>query len=433
MQYTGMELLWLLIIYSFLGWVIETAAGTVKKKRFVNRGFSTGPFCLVYGVAAVLMTVTMQELVSHLFFLFLGCAALATAVEWYTGKLLERLNQHKWWDYSDKKWNFDGYICLQYTVLWGILGVLSVCFTDRLLVRIYRAVPGLFREILLFTLLFLILLDVSVSATAVFRIRRRMPAAARQWNRKVAVVTQKFAGWIMKCVEARMGKAYPVIFEAADRIEKHGKFAEGCGFYKLFWLFLIGAVLGDFTETIFCRVTAGVWMSRSSLVWGPFSIVWGFAVVCATVLLYKDREKPDRHIFIIGTLLGGAYEYVCSVLTELVFGKVFWDYSRIPFNLGGRINLLYCFFWGIAAVVWIKLLYPKFSAWIEKIPVLSGYILTWILAVFMAVNMMVSAMALIRYDARAHGEPADSAWEKVLDKHFDDARMKAVYPSAIEK
>lgn len=63
-------------------------------------------------------------------------------------------------------------------------------------------------------------------------------------------------------------------------------------------------------------------------------------------------------MFLTGTLLGGAYEYLCSVFTELVFGKVFWDYSKIPFNLGGRINLLYCFFWGIAAVVWFKILFP---------------------------------------------------------------------------
>lgn len=68
-------------------------------------------------------------------------------------------------------------------------------------------------------------------------------------------------------VEKRMAKAYPVIMEKTEQIEKEGNFAEGCGFYKLFWLFLIGAVLGDFTETIFCRLTAGVWMSRSSLVW----------------------------------------------------------------------------------------------------------------------------------------------------------------------
>lgn len=196
---------------------------------------------------------------------------------------------------------------------------------------------------------------------------------------------------------------------------------------------MIGCLLGDITETIFCRITAGEWMSRSSLVWGPFSIVWGMAIVLATVLLYKDREKADRHIFIVGTLLGGAYEYACSVLTEIFFGRVFWDYSKIPFNLGGRINLLYCFFWGIAAVVWIKGLYPKFSGWIEKIPKVTGYILTWILVVFMAADMLVSAAALIRYDARSKGDKADNVIEYILDDRFDDERMERIYPNAIEK
>lgn len=123
MQYTLTECVWLVIVYSFLGWTIETVTGTIKKKTFVNRGFSTGPFCLVYGIGALVMVVAFQELKSNLFFLFLGCAVLGTMLEWITGKLLERMNQHKWWDYSDKRWNFDGYICLQYTVLWGILGM----------------------------------------------------------------------------------------------------------------------------------------------------------------------------------------------------------------------------------------------------------------------------------------------------------------------
>lgn len=433
MKYAGMELVWLLLVYSFFGWVIETIAGTVKKKKFVNRGFSSGPFCLIYGIAAVMMTTTMQELIEYPFFLFLGCAILATVIEWFAGKLLERLNQHKWWDYSEKKWNFDGYICLQYSILWGILGVLTVRFADRWLVQIYDWIPELFRTILMTSLLVLMALDLSVSLAAVFNIRRQIPAATRQWNHRVAVWTQRFARWIISRVERRMEKAYPVIFETTEQIAKQGTFAEGCGFYKLFWLFFIGAVLGDFTETIFCRITAGEWMSRSSLVWGPFSIVWGLALVFATVLLYKDREKPDRHLFIAGTLLGGAYEYICSVFTEIAFGKVFWDYSKIPFNLGGRINLLYCFFWGIAAVIWIKLLYPHFSRWIEKIPVLWGYVLTWTLAVFLAVNMAVSVMALVRYEKRAAGDLADSAWEKIMDEHFDDNRMEKIYPNAIER
>ena len=124
---------------------------------------------------------------------------------------------------------------------------------------------------------------------------------------------------------------------------------------------------------------------------------------------------------------------MCSVLSELVFGKVFWDYSKIPFNLNGRVNLLYCFFWGIAAVVWIKGLYPRISGLIEKIPKLWGYILTWILAAFMVVNMLVSSLALIRYDQRAGGPAAESGWERIIDTHFDDERMQQTYPNAITK
>ena len=134
----------------------------------------------------------------------------------------------------------------------------------------------------------------------------------------------------------------------------------------------------------------------------------------------------------MGTFLGGAYEYTCSVLTELCFGKVFWDYSKIPFNLGGRINLLYCFFWGIAAVVWIKGIYPVMSAWIEKIPMRFGKAATWILLVFFCVDMAVSGLALVRSSEREKGIPADSAWQQVMDEHYGDDVLKKIYPNALK-
>src|SRR5699024_4813496 len=114
--------------------------------------------------------------------------------------------------------------------------------------------------------------------------------------------------------------------------------------------------------------------------------------------------------------LGGAYEYICSVFTELMFGKVFWNYSEIPFNLGGRINLLYCFFWGIAAVIWIKGLYPIMSSWIERIPVKAGKILSWVILVFFCCNIVVSGLALIRSDQRAKGVPAEHTWQNIMDE-----------------
>ena len=127
--------------------------------------------------------------------------------------------------------------------------------------------------------------------------------------------------------------------------------------------------------------------------------------------------------------MGGAYEYVCSVFTELVFGTIFWDYSHLPFNLGGRINLLYCFFWGIVAVVWLKFIYPFLSRLIEKLPVRAGRISTWVLVVFMVCDMALSSLALARYFQRQTEPDAPvNAVTAFLDQRFPDERMSASTP-----
>lgn len=433
MKYSGYELWWLFFIYSFLGWVIETAVATGKKRRFVNRGVFSGPVCFVYGVSAVLMTVTLWELLEDPVFLFLGCTIEATVVEWVTGKVLERMNHHKWWDYSRKKWNFDGYICLSYSVLWGCLGVLGVCYGNEIFSILFKFLPEFVGKVLVYAMVFVGAVDAVVSLAAILHIQKRVPTQVQNFDRQLGLWTGRLRQWLVSHVENRMVRAYPGIDERTQKEKREGCFAEGCGFYKLFWLFFIGALLGDLVETVFCRYSMGRWMSRSSLVWGPFSIVWGLAIAAATMLLHRDNDKPIRNIFILGTLLGGAYEYICSVFTELVFGKVFWDYSKHPLNLGGRINLLFCLFWGAAAVVWIKFFYPKVSRIIEKIPQRVGKTMTWGLVLFLSVNILVSMLALIRYDTRSSRKEAAYRWERVMDEHFDDIRMEEIYPNAIKR
>ncbi|MFG6347578.1 MAG: putative ABC transporter permease, partial [Lachnospiraceae bacterium] len=142
MNYTFYETAMLFFTYSFLAWLAETAVATIKEKDFRNRGFASGPFCFIYGFTAVIIAVFFQELKEDAFFLFLGSMAVATAAEWFTGKILERMKQKKWWDYSAKKWNFDGYICLQYSLLWGLLGFLSVRYVNGFITRLYGILPG---------------------------------------------------------------------------------------------------------------------------------------------------------------------------------------------------------------------------------------------------------------------------------------------------
>ena len=116
--------------------------------------------------------------------------------------------------------------------------------------------------------------------------------------------------------------------------------------------------------------------------------------------------------------------------SSVLFGVIFWDYSGFKFNLGGRVNLLYCFFWGIAAVVWIRYGYPLVAKLMAN---LKKHILPWmtvVLTVFMAVNMGLSALALARYDARTSGLAPANQLDVFLDEHFDNARMERVYPNA---
>ena len=108
----------LYLVYSFLGWVGETVVATFRGKRFANRGMAAGPFCFVYGTTAILMAVGFADMHTKPVVLFVACMLTATVVEWLTAKLLERLHNRKWWDYSDKKFNLNGYVCLQYSVLW---------------------------------------------------------------------------------------------------------------------------------------------------------------------------------------------------------------------------------------------------------------------------------------------------------------------------
>lgn len=428
MVVTFYEIAVLFFAYSFLAWLAETAIATYKEKDFKNRGFVSGPFCFVYGFTGVLLTVFLQELRKDTFFLFLGCTVISTAVEWYTGKLLARMKQKKWWDYSDKKWNFDGYICLQYSLLWGGLGFFAVRYGNGLVLGLYEMLPEAVAKLSVWALFLIGWIDLAGSVLCVYHMEEKLPRLFG-WNRRLQEWTCRMTARLSGHIEERFVRSYPSMLQRQEDASAE----EACSLVQLFWLFLTGAFLGDLVETVFCRLTAGVWMSRSSLVWGPFSVVWGLAIALATALLYKDRDKQDHSLFWTGVFLGGAYEYICSVFTELCFGKVFWDYSGIPFNLGGRINLLYCFFWGIAAVVWIKALYPHVARWIEILLKKTGWALTGVAVLFLAVNLLISVLALVRYDTRADGKQAQTKWEQAMDEHFDDARMERIYPNAISQ
>ena len=431
----------LFFLYSFLGWAAEVLFSFLTRKKFVNRGFLTGPLCPIYGFGILFINTFLAPLREDYFFLFAGSTVVATVFEYLANRLLEAATGAKWWDYSRYRFNVGGDVCLACSAFWGAGAVVTVRWVHPVLAGLVGMIPPVLAAVLAAGLLAVFALDVAATTGAVVRLRGRYTltaeqlAALEQAAGLPARLRERALGHLLRRMERTApALARPEELRAgwlARREKARTTFAYGVGFYKLTWLFVIAALLGDIIETLYCRLTAGVWMSRSSLVYGPFSIVWGFGAVLMTVLLERFQDRNDRYVFLAGMVLGGAYEYICSVLSEKLFGAVFWDYSGFRFNLGGRINLLYCIFWGIAAVVWIKMVYPFFSRRIERIPMRPGRVLTWVLVVLLAADMGISALALGRYSERAAGVPAESAAAVYLDEHYPDERIERIYPNAI--
>lgn len=430
MHYSFIQLCCFFLIYSFLGWVLGVVIGALKNKQFANTGFMLLPLCPSYGFGALMISVFLTELHNQYIFLFISGAILGAFVCITTGVFLEHILHKKWWDYSKGRLQFQGYLNIWHLMFFGLAAILILKAGNPLIVLLIKWIPSIVMNAVLIVLFAIIALDLLLNALSLFQWRFQL-AHMQALGEQMETTTQRLGSYITAHVQNRLLHAYPqlrlkLIFQKNEK----DCFAQGCCFYKLFWLFFIAAFLGDIIETVFCRLSMGVWMSRSSLVYGPFSVVWGLGCAMFTAFLYKYKDKPVWFIFGAGTILGGVYEYVCSVFTELVFGTVFWDYSKLPFNLGGRINLLYCLYWGVAAVVWFKVVYPFLSGLIERIPVRAGTILTWICIAFMFVNVVTSVLALSRYSARQQGTAAESSVEVFIDNHFDDARMNKIYPKA---
>ncbi len=159
-------------------------------------------------------------------------------------------------------------------------------------------------------------------------------------------------------------------------------FARGMNIYEILIISYIGSFLGVITEMIWCLLTRGYVESRAGLVYGPFNLLYGAGAVAMTLALYSFRNRGRWLSFLGGFVVGSIVEYVCSWGQELLIGSKSWDYSHMPFNLNGRICLLYSIYWGVLGVLWVKTIYLFMAELIMKLPQEFGKIATWILFVF---------------------------------------------------
>ena len=164
------------LVYSFLGWVGEVLFTAVVHRKYQDRGVLSGPLCLLYGVGGLVITFALGDIREGWFFLLVFSAVYATVIEWIGGHILEYTTHTRWWDYSDFPFNIGGYICLEFSLLWGVGTVVVMKAVHPVIAGLVEMVPQMVGFVLMCILYACYAADVVVTAFAASDLARELDA-----------------------------------------------------------------------------------------------------------------------------------------------------------------------------------------------------------------------------------------------------------------
>lgn len=129
------------LVYSILGWIVESIYMSICNRKLTNRGFVRGPICPIYGFGALSVYFLLRPFRDNYIALYLLGALVATLIEWVTAKFMIRIFGYLWWDYRDKPFNYKGILCLESTLAWGLYTLILFIFLQNIVEGIVNAMP----------------------------------------------------------------------------------------------------------------------------------------------------------------------------------------------------------------------------------------------------------------------------------------------------
>ena len=199
---------------------------------------------------------------------------------------------------------------------------------------------------------------------------------------------------------------------------------------KIFWIFLIGSILGYGIEMIVGLVQNGHFVSRQGLLFGPFIQVYGVGLVAYYLVISNIKKKSYIKIFFITMLLGGIVEYLFSYFQETWFGTISWDYSNLLFNIHGRTSLLHCLYWGIGGVLFVRFILPLIRNLNEWCKNTNFRFITAFLVLFITFDILMSGMAGSRQLERKNNIAANGYIDNFFDEYYPDEKLEQIYSNA---
>ena len=220
MEYSIGMLFLLFIIYSFLGWCMEMVVCYFATRKWVNRGFLIGPICPIYGWGCLLIILLLKRYLDDPLVLFGMSMVLCSLLEYYTSYLMEKLFKARWWDYSHKKYNINGRICLDNILAFGILGLLMMYFINPFVVKMLGFVSTKVLNIVAIIIFVIFLVDSIVSLKVISGFKKVAKSIHKDSTEEITKKVRK--------ILSKQGKLYRRLvsafdFEASERLIKNFK------------------------------------------------------------------------------------------------------------------------------------------------------------------------------------------------------------------
>lgn len=209
----------LFISYAFLGWCMEVTCKFIQYKKFINRGFLIGPYCPIYGWGAMAITILLKRYMEDPLVLFVMSTLICSIIEYLTSYFMEKKYHARWWDYSNKKFNINGRICLETLIPFGILGVAIMYGTNPILFKLYNQIPQLVINILTAILFIGFIVDNIISSNIISSINvegnKLIKDNTEEITEKIKQVLRQ-KSWLHR----RLINAYPGLKDIKVKIKK---------------------------------------------------------------------------------------------------------------------------------------------------------------------------------------------------------------------
>ena len=199
----------LFFIYSIIGWIVETLLKLISDKKLINRGFLLGPYCPIYGIGALLMSILWKNYLNDPFILFVLIIITASILEYMTSYLFEKIFKARWWDYSNNFFNINGRICLETMIPFGLSGVFVLYIIDPKLINIINNLSPTLIHTFSYFLLIIFILDNIITFKTMFGIKNMIINIKSDSTEKINKLIHKKIEKHGIILEKRLFNAFP--------------------------------------------------------------------------------------------------------------------------------------------------------------------------------------------------------------------------------